>query len=149
MKNTFNLFTALLHLLINCNLLLFQMSNINKAMLCCCGSVALSCLTLCDPMNCSMSGFPVHHLPKFAQTHVHYVGDAIQPSHPLPPLSPPALSLLQHQFFPLSQLFTSDNQSTGDSASVSVFSKNTQGWFPLGRTGLISLMSKELFKSLL
>ena len=118
-------------------------------MLCCCGSVALSCLTLCDPMNCSMSGFPVHHLPKFAQTHVHYVGDAIQPSHPLPPLSPPALSLLQHQFFPLSQLFTSDNQSTGDSASVSVFSKNTQGWFPLGRTGLISLMSKELFKSLL
>ena len=58
-------------------------------------------------------------------------------------------SLLQHQFFALSQLFTSDNQSTGDSASVSVFSKNTQGWFPLGRTGLISLMSKELFKSLL
>ena len=116
----------------------------------CARSVTQSCPTLCDPMDCSMPGFPVLHcLPEFAQTHVHYVGDAIQPSHPLPPLSPPALSLLQHQFFPLSQLFTSDNQSTGDSASVSVFSKNTQGWFPLGRTGLISLMSKELFKSLL
>ena len=61
MKNAFNLFTALLHLLMNCNLLLFQMSNVNKAILCSCGSVALSCLTLCDPMNCSMSGLPVHH----------------------------------------------------------------------------------------
>ena len=60
-------------------------------------SVAQSCLTLCDPMNCSMPGLPVHHqLPEFTQTHVHWVGDAIQPSHPL--LSPsPALNLSQHQ----------------------------------------------------
>ena len=136
------MFTALLHLLMNCNLLLFQMSNVNKAILCSCGSVALSCLTLCDPMNCSMSGFPVlHHLLEFAQTHVHRVGDAIQPSHPLPPLSPSASSI---SFFPVSQLFTSGGQSIGDSASASVFSKNTQGWFPLGLTGLISLMSKGL-----
>ena len=56
-------------------------------------SVAQSCLTLCDPMNHSMPGLPVHHqLPEFTQTHVHWVGDAIQPSHPL--LSPfPAQSL--------------------------------------------------------
>ena len=54
-------------------------------------SVAQSCLTLCDPMNRSTPGLPVHHqLPEFTQTHVHRVGDAIQPSHPLSPPSPPA-----------------------------------------------------------
>ena len=54
--------------------------------------------TLCDPMNCSMPGLPVHHqLPEFTQTHVHRVGDAIQPSHPLSSPSPPALNLSQHQ----------------------------------------------------
>ena len=60
-------------------------------------SVAQSCPTLCDPMDCSTLGFPVHRqLPELAQTHVHRVSDAIQPSHPL--LSPPvALSLSQHQ----------------------------------------------------
>ena len=52
-------------------------------------SVAQSCLTLCNPMNCSMSGLLVHHqLLELAQTHVHRVGDAIQPSHPLSPPSP-------------------------------------------------------------
>ena len=55
----------------------------------CCCSVAQSCLTLCDPMDCSMPGFPVlHHLPEFAQTHIHWVSDAIQPSHPLSSLLP-------------------------------------------------------------
>ena len=55
-------------------------------------SVSQSCLTLCDPMNCSMPGFPVHHhLPDFTQTHFHQVSDAIQPSHPLLSPSPPAL----------------------------------------------------------
>ena len=54
-------------------------------------SVAQSCLTLCDPMNCSTSGLPVHHqLLELTQTHVHRVGDAIQPFHPLSSLSPPA-----------------------------------------------------------
>ena len=53
-------------------------------------SVAQSCSTLCDPMDCSMPGLPAHHqLPEFTQTHVHCVGDAIQPSHPLPSPSPP------------------------------------------------------------
>ena len=61
-------------------------------------SVAQSCLTLCDPMNCSMAGLPVHHqLLEFTQTHVHRVGDAIQPSHPLPSPSPPAPNPFQHQ----------------------------------------------------
>ena len=61
-------------------------------------SVAQSCLTLCDPMNCSMPGLPVHHqLPEFTQTHVHQVGDAIQPSHPVSSPSPPALNPSQHQ----------------------------------------------------
>ena len=61
-------------------------------------SVIQSCPTLWDPMDCRMPGFPVlHHLPEFAQTHVHWIGDAIQPSHPLSPPSPPTSSLSQHQ----------------------------------------------------
>ena len=60
--------------------------------------VAQSCLTLCDPMNCSMPGLPVHHqLPEFTQIHIHRVGDALQPSHPLSSPSPPAFNLSQHQ----------------------------------------------------
>ena len=63
-----------------------------------CCSLAQSCPTLCDPADCCTPGFPVHHhLPDFAQTHAHRVGDAIQPFHPLPSPSPPALDLSQHQ----------------------------------------------------
>ena len=59
-------------------------------------SIAQSCPTLCDPMDCSMPGLPVHHqLPEFTQIHVHWVGDAIQPSHPLSSPSPPAFNLSQ------------------------------------------------------
>ena len=61
-------------------------------------SVTQSCLTLYDPMDCSTPGLPVHdQLPEFTQTHVHRVGDTIQPSHPLSSPSPPALNLSQHQ----------------------------------------------------
>ena len=61
-------------------------------------SVAQSCLTLCDPVNCHTPGLPVHHqLLEFIQTHVHWVGDAIQPFHPLSSPSPPSLNLSQHQ----------------------------------------------------
>ena len=61
-------------------------------------SVAQSCPALCDPMDCSMPSFPVHHqLPELTQTHVHRVGDAIQPPHPLLSPSPPAFNLPQHQ----------------------------------------------------
>ena len=60
--------------------------------------VTQSCPTLCDPMNHSMPSLPVHHqLPEFTQTHVHWVDDAIQPSHPLSSSSPPAFNLPQHQ----------------------------------------------------
>ena len=63
-------------------------------------SVAQSCPTLCDPMNCSMPGFPVyHHLPELVQTNVSWVSDANQPSHPLSSPCPPALNLSQHQVF--------------------------------------------------
>jgi len=63
-------------------------------------SVAQSCLTLCDPMDCSMPGLPVYHqLLELAQTHVHRVSDATQPSHPLSSPSPPAFNLSQHQVF--------------------------------------------------
>ena len=65
--------------------------------LACCCSVSKSCLTLWDPMYCSRPGFPVlHYLLEFAQTHIHWVDDAIQPFHPLSPSSP-ALNLSQHQ----------------------------------------------------
>ena len=63
-----------------------------------CCSIAQSCPTLCNPMDCSTAGFPVlHYLLELAQTHVHSVSDAIQPSHPLSAPSPPAFSLSQHQ----------------------------------------------------
>ena len=63
-----------------------------------CFSVAKSCPTLCDPICPQQARFPIHHqLPEFTQTHVHWVNDAIQPSHPLSPPPPPALNLSQHQ----------------------------------------------------
>ena len=69
-----------------------------KGFYCC--SIAKPCPTLCDPMDCSTPGFPVNHqLLELAQTHVHWVGDAIQPSHPLLPSSPPAFNLSQHRVF--------------------------------------------------
>ena len=65
---------------------------------CCYCSVSKLCLTLRNPLNCSMPGFSVlHYLPEFAQTHAHWFSDAIQPSHPLSPPSTPALNLSQHQ----------------------------------------------------
>ena len=72
-------------------------------------SVAQSCPTLCDPMDCSTPGLPVHHqFLEFTQTHVHWVGDAIQPSHPLSSPSPSTLNLSQHQG--LSQWISSSHQ---------------------------------------
>ena len=66
--------------------------------ICMCAKPFQSCLTLCDPMDCSMPDFLVYHqLPELVQTHVHWVSDAIQPSHPLSSPAPPAFSLSQHQ----------------------------------------------------
>ena len=97
-------------------------------------------------MDCSTPGSPVlHYLPEFAQIHAHWVGDAIQPSHPLVPHSPLTFSLSQHQgLFSMSQLFPSRGQSIGASALASVLLVNVQGWSPLGLTDLISLQSKRL-----
>ena len=109
-------------------------------------SVTQSCLTLCDPMDCSMAGFPVHHqLPEPTQTHVHWVSDAIQPSHPLfIPFSSHLQAFLASGSFQVSQFFTSGGQSIGVSASPSVLPVNIQDWFHLGWTGWISLQSKGL-----
>ena len=109
-------------------------------------SVAQSCLTLCDPMDCSMPGLPVHHqFLEFTQTHVHWVDDTIQPSHPLScPSSSCPQSLPAQGSFPMSQFFASGGQRIGVSASASVLPIDIQYWFPLGWTGCISLLSKGL-----
>ena len=130
-------------------------------------SVTQSCLTLCDPMNHSTPGLPVHHqLPEFTQTHVHQAGDANQTSPPLSSPSPPSFpssrwchptisssvipfsSCLQSfpasRSFPTSCLFAPGGQSVGVSASATVLPMNTQDWSPLGWTGWISLKSKGL-----
>ena len=111
-------------------------------------SVAKSCPTLCDPMDCSTPGFPVHHkLLQLTQTHDHCIGDAIQPSHPLSFPSPPAFNLSQPSgSFPVSQFFISGGQRIGVSALASVLPINIQDRFPLGLTGLISLQSKGLLR---
>ena len=98
---------------------------------------------LCASMDCSTPGFPdLHPLPEFAQTHVHWVDDAIQPSHPLLPFSYCLQSFPASGSFPMSQLFWSGGQSIVASASPSVRPVNIQSWFPLGLTGLISLLFK-------
>ena len=109
-------------------------------------SVAQLCPTLCDPMNCSMPGLPVHHqLPEFTQTHVHWVSDAIQPSHPL--LCP--LFLLP-SIFPSIRVFSNESAlhirwpKYWSFASTSVLPMNIQDWSPLGWTSWISLQSKGL-----
>ena len=111
-----------------------------------CSSGAQSCPTLCDPMNRSTPGLPVHHqLPEFTETHVHRVSDAIQPSHPLSsPFSSCPQSLPASETFPVRQLFAWGGQSTGVSALASFLPKKSQGWSPSEWTGWISLQSKGL-----
>ena len=106
-------------------------------------SVAQSCPTLCNPMDCSTPGLPVHHqLPEFTQ--LMSIESVIPSSHlilccpllVLPPIPPPS--------FPMSQLFAWGGESIETSASASVLPVNIQNWFPLGLTGWISLQSKGL-----
>ena len=108
-------------------------------------SVAQSCLTLCDPMNCSTPGLPVLlHLSELAQTHIHWVSDVIQTSSSVIPFSSCFQFFPISGSFPMSQFFPSGGQSIGTSASASVLPMNIRNWFHLGLTGLISLQSKRL-----
>jgi len=104
-------------------------------------SLAQLCSTLCNPMDCSTWGFPVHHqLPELAQTHIYRVSDAIQPSHPLSSPSPPAFNLSQHQG--LFKWVSSSHQV----AKVLEFLFQHQSFWWIFRilTGLISLQTKGL-----
>ena len=112
-------------------------------------SVSQSCPALCDPMDCRTSGFPVHHpLPELAQTHFHRVGGAIQPSHPL---------FLLPSIFPSIMVFSNESvlcirwpNYWSFSFTISPSNEHSglisfrMDWFPLGRTGWISLLSKGL-----
>ena len=131
----------------------------------CCFSVTQLCLTLCNPMDCSTPGFPVlHHLPELAQIYVHWVDD-INPiiSFSVIPFSSCLQSFPASGSFPMSQFFASGGQSIGASTSAPVLPMNIpeysgisfspswifiQGWFPIGWTGGISLLSKELSRVL-
>ena len=104
-----------------------------------------SCPTLCDPMNCSTPGLPVHHqLPESTQTHVHWVSDAIQPSSVVPFSSRPQ-SFPESGSVPVRQLFMWGSQSIGVSALASVLPMNTQDWSPLGWTGWIQGTLKSIY----
>ena len=113
-------------------------------------SITQSCLTLWDPMDRSTPGLPVHHqLPEFTQTHVHWVSDAIQPSHPLLPPSPPAPNPSQHQS--LFQWINSSHEVAKvldhrflASPLASFLPKKSQGLSPSEWTGWVSLQSKGL-----
>ena len=116
----------------------------------CCCSVTQSCLTLCNPMDYSMPGLPVPHhlpsLPKFMSFVLVIPSSHLILWHPLlllPSIFPASRT------FPVSQLFTSGDQNIEASASASVLPMSIQSWCPLGLTGLISLLSKGLSKSLL
>ena len=107
--------------------------------------VAQSYLILCELMDCSTPGFPVHQqLLEFTQTRVHRISDAIQPSHPVIPFSSCLQSFPESGSFQMSQFFASGGQSIGVSASASVLPMNIQDLFLLGLTGLTSLQSKVL-----
>ena len=102
-----------------------------------------SCPTLSKPMDFSTPGFPVlHHLPELAQTHIHWVSDAIQPPHPLSSPSTPAFNLCQHQIFSKELALPIRWPNIGASASDLLM--NIQDWFPLGLTALVSLRSRGL-----
>ena len=115
---------------------------------CSVNSIQFSCSVMSSslwPMDCSMPSFPIlHQLLELAQTHVHWVGDAIQPSVVL--FSSCLRSFPASESFPMSQFFASGGQSIGDSDSASVLPMNIQDWFPLGLTGLITLQSKGLWR---
>ena len=99
----------------------------------------------CNTMNYSTPEIPVlHYLPELTQTHIHWVSDAIQPSHSVTTFFSCSQSFPLSGSFSVSQIFTSGSQSVRASVSASGLPMNIQGWFPLELTGLISLLSKGL-----
>ena len=108
-------------------------------------SVVQSCPTLCDPMNCSMPSFPVHHqLLEPTQTHVHHISDALQPSHPLLSSSPPAFNLTSIRVFS-NELVLCIRWPKYWSFCFNISpSYEYQDWFPLGLTGWNSLQFRGL-----
>ena len=120
----------------------------NDKVFCCCCSVAKPFLSLCDPVDCTTTGFPVlHYLLEFVQTRVHWVSDAIQPS--VAPFSPCHQSSPASGSVPVSWLLASGGQSIRASALASVLPVNIQDWFPLGRTWLDLLAVQRTLRSLL
>ena len=114
-------------------------------MVCCYRSVTKSCPTLCNPVDYSTPGFPILHcLPEFAQIHVHWVTEISNTSSSATPFSFCLQPFPASGSFPVSWLFTSGGQSIGTSASASILPMNIQGWFPLGLSGLICLLSKGI-----
>ena len=114
------------------------------ALSCPCCSVAQSCLSLCDPMNCSTPGLPVpHHLPELPK--FMFIASVMPSSHLIlwHPLLLCPQSFPASGTFPVSHLFASDDQNSGASASASALPVSIQGWFPLRLTGLISLLSRD------
>ena len=116
-----------------------------RTQFCCCRSITQLCSTLCNPMDCSMLGFAVHHhLPELAQTHIHWVSDAIRLSDPLSSPSTPTFKLSQHQC--LFQWVSSSHQMAKVlelQLQHQFFQWICRNWFPLGWTGWISLQSKD------
>ena len=113
-------------------------------------SVTQSCPTLCNPMDCSMPGFPgLHCLPESAQTHVHWVGDAIQWPHPVIPFCSCLQSFPASGSFPMRQLFTTSRQSIGASASASSPSSEYSGLISFRIDWLDLLVVQGTLKSLL
>ena len=119
-----------------------------RTLLCCSvqfSSVAQSCPTLCDLMDCSMPGFPVHHqLPAYSNSCLLNRWHHTIISSSVVPFSSCLQSFPASASFPMSQIFASGGQSIEVATSASVFPVNIQDWFPLGLTGWISLQSKGL-----
>ena len=108
-------------------------------------SVLQLCWSLCNAIDCSMPGSPIHHqLSELTQAHVHRLGDATQPSHPVFPFSSCLQSFLTSGSFLMSQFFPWGGQTIGASASASILPVNIRDWFILRWTALISLHSKGL-----
>ena len=118
-------------------------SSIRQTKICCC-SVTKSRLTLRHGLQHTRLPCPLHYLPEFAQTHVHWISEAVQPSHPLSSPSPPTFNFSQHHSLFKESVLRIKWPNIGVLVSTSVFPMNTQDWYPLGRSVWLSLQSKGL-----